>query len=288
MSATTDTPVTAVVGLGTMGAGIARLLVDHGLQVRVFDPLAVPDALREIAAPGGLSVETSLADCARDAEVVFEVVPEILELKHDVLRQISEVTRGIIASNTSTFIPSQLASSVVDPTRLLVAHFFNPPQVIPLVEVVPSPATDEAVVTRMIDLLTSLGKVPVHVEREVAGFVANRLQAAILREAIALVEQGVASPAAIDSVVVDGIGPRWAVAGPLRIADLGGLDTWERVCAQVFPSLDRSDVPQALLRDSVKAGNLGAKSGQGTYPHTAESTAATFDAIRRVFTTRSS
>jgi 3-hydroxybutyryl-CoA dehydrogenase len=270
----------AVIGLGVMGAGIARLLLAHGIRVRVFDPQGAPDDLRVAASP-------TLQDAARDADIVFEVVPEVLELKHDLLSQISTVTPGIIASNTSTFVPSQLASAIVDPARLVVAHFFNPADLIPLVEVVPGPLTDPEVVHRTVALLEMLGKVPVRLERERTGFVANRLQAALLREAIALVEQGVASSAAVDSVVVNGIGPRWAVAGPLRISDLGGLDTWQRVCAQIFPTLDASPEPQALLREAVERGDLGAKTGRGVYPHTPESTAATFDTMARVFAVKS-
>ena len=275
--------IVAVVGLGTMGAGIVRLLVDHGYRVRAYDPQGAPDALRELESPAGLSIEATLEACARDADVVFEAVPEIFELKTDVLRQISEATAGIIGSNTSTFVPSQLAGSVVDSSRLLVAHFFNPADLIPLVEVVPHPATDPAVVTRIIELLEGLGKVPVHVELERAGFVANRLQAAMLREAISLVEQGVATPEAVDSAVVNGLGPRWAAAGPLRIADLGGLDTWARVCAQIFPSLDVSTAPQQLLERLVQQGDFGAKTGRGIYPHTPASTQATIDTMARIF-----
>ena len=265
-----------------MGAGIARLLVDHGFRVRAFDPERVPHSLRAMQARSRLTIEASLAACADDADFVFEAVPEDVDLKSEVLGRISSMTAGVIASNTSTFIPSAFAPSLADPTRFLVAHFFNPPELIPLVEVVPTPITDPSVVSRTMNLLAQLGKVPVQVQRERAGFIANRLQAALLREAIALVQGGVATPAAIDSVVTNGVGPRWAAAGPFQIADLGGLDVWARVCAQIFPSLDDSISTQHALMDLVEQGRLGAKNGTGFYDHTTESTRSTMDAIGRV------
>jgi 3-hydroxybutyryl-CoA dehydrogenase len=145
---------------------------------------------------------------------------------------------------------------------------------VPLVEVIPARVTEPSVTNRVCDWLTELGKKPVVLGREMPGFVANRLQAAILREAIHLLDAGVASAADIDAIVQNSIGRRWSVAGPFMIADLGGLDVFRAVCANVFPSLSNTvDVPASLDR-MVLAGHLGAKSESGFYSSQSEWVAA--------------
>jgi 3-hydroxybutyryl-CoA dehydrogenase len=270
----------AVVGLGTMGAGIARLLSEHGIDTTVFD--TSPDAAaRDLG--GHVTSTPRIEDCVADADIVFEAVFESLDVKREVLGAISAASEGIIASNTSTFTPSVLAGMVDRPERLLVAHFFNPADVVPLVEVVPSPATRTAVVDVVVSLLERLGRTPVLLGAEVPGFVANRLQAAILREALALVDAGIVDVAGIDRVVTSGLGPRWAVAGPLGVADLGGLDIFETVCAQLFPTLSVETAPSRQLSDRVARGDLGAKSGRGFSSYSVERRAALLDEMRRRF-----
>lgn len=257
----------AVIGLGTMGVGIARMLVEHGLSVSVYDerPMAAEHLDRN--GLGGLSPSTTIAECVGDADIVFEAVFEDIEVKKKVLQQISAATSAVIASNTSTFVPSSLSPAVRAPERFLIAHFFNPAEVIPLVEVVPGPATDPEVVDAVYSALSSWGKHPVRLSRECVGFVANRLQAAVLRESLSLIEEGIVSAAEIDDVVINALGPRWAAAGPIGVADLGGLDIFTAVCAQIFPTLSSTTTPSAELLDRVAGGDLGAKSGRGFYEH---------------------
>lgn len=272
----------AVVGLGTMGAGIVRLLAQNGVAVRGYDPHG--DAVDRLAdGVESFTGTASIEHCVADADVVFEAVHETLTAKEPVLRSISAATTGIIASNTSTIMPSAMAGFVEEPERFLVAHFFNPPEIVPLVEIIPGPQTSEDVMTRTAELIRQLGSSPVVLDRECPGFVANRLQAAILREALHLVESGIVSPSGVDEVVRTGLGPRWSVAGPIGVADLGGLDIFERVCAELFPHLDDATDPPRALVELVRAGHLGAKSGSGFYPHAPEEDAHLFDEMKTLF-----
>lgn len=277
--------VIGIVGLGTMGLALAQLFGSQGSEVRGFDSrkdVGAPEE-RAWAHRGNFTIASSIAECVQDVEIAIEAVAEDLDVKSSVLAEISSHTAGIVASNTSTFLPSILATSVKKPERFLVAHFFNPPEVVPLVEVVPGPATAVRVTTQMVDLLTAMGRHPVLLQKEHPGFVANRLQAAILREALALVEAGIASPRAIDDIVMSGLAPRWVAAGPIGVTDLGGLDIWEKVSAGLFPGLSNATEPSPQLTSLVRSGHLGAKTGNGFYQHGPEIDAATFERMTRVF-----
>ncbi|MBM9468000.1 3-hydroxyacyl-CoA dehydrogenase family protein [Nakamurella leprariae] len=253
-----------VLGAGIMGAGIADVFARAGHAVTVFDA----DRERaEVVAEQlpGVAAADSIEAAVRDVEVIVEAVTENLAIKEPLLRQIGELNpTAIIASNTSTYQPSELQPGVPNPGRVLVAHFFNPAEVVPLVEVVPAPDTDPALADRVVALLRHAGKVAVLLRRESVGFVANRLQAALVREALHLVDEGVVGVAALDAIVTSGIGPRWALAGPMAIADMGGLDTWAAVTARIFPTLD--DAQRAPRLDALVAQDkLGSKNGAGLY-----------------------
>ena len=171
-------------------------------------------------------------------------------------------------------MPSRLAEAVSCPDRLLVAHYFNPPYLIPLVEIVPGPETSSDTIAAMVGLLENVGKVPVVLRKEATGFVGNRLQFALFREALAIVEQGIADPEAVDQVVRFGFGRRLAAAGPFEVFDLAGLDTIGAVAAEIFPELATASpsgqqVPE-LLSQKVQQGELGVKSGRGFHEWTDE------------------
>ena len=257
----------AIIGAGTMGAGIARVFAPH-CEVRVFDPVRPADDL-----PAGVLTTTTLGDAVADATVIIETVTEDLAVKRAVFAELEALENtGIWASNSSTFAPSEIAAGRNDPSRVINVHFFNPADVVPLVEVVPAPSTDAAVIDQVMGLLGAVGKVPVLLKREVDGFVANRLQAALVREALALVESGVVSVEELDLVVTAGLGPRWAASGPLMTMDLGGLDVWKVLADRLFPQLDASTGASPTLRALVAEGALGAKTGRGFYVHSDEST----------------
>jgi len=257
----------AVLGCGLMGSGIASLLAAAGHEVVVFD--AVPEAAAATAARLPVAVADDAETAARGADLIVEAVAEDLDLKRSLFARISAANpTAVIASNTSSILPSALADAVASPERFVIAHFFNPPTVVPLVEIVPAPTTSDGTMDIVMTVLREAGKLPVRLGKEAAGFVANRLQAALLREAFSLVDQGVASFADVDLIVRAGLGSRWAAAGPFTISDLGGLDIWTAVCARLFPELavDR-DAPLALV-ERAAAGELGAKTGRGIFDET--------------------
>lgn len=269
-----------MVGLGVMGERIARAFADAGHDVRGVDA-RVGHAERVLAGSRARSA-ASIAEAVADASLVIEAVFEDLATKHALLVELEAATDAVLASNTSTFTPSELGSVLADPGRLVVAHWFNPADVVPLVEVVPHPATPAHVVDDVVDVLRDGGWRPVPLAMEADGFVGNRLQAALVREAMHLIEQGVATPEQVDAVVTLGLGPRWAAVGPMRVMELGGLDVWQAVASRLFPVLSQAQEAPAMLRDAVAEGRLGAKSGAGF----AELDAAVVDADRAAIDAR--
>jgi 3-hydroxybutyryl-CoA dehydrogenase len=157
---------------------------------------------------------------------------------------------------------------------VLVAHYFNPPHLLPLVELVRGPATSDATVETMGALYRGIGKRPAVVQREALGFVGNRLQNALLREALAIVDAGIATPEDVDAIVKNGFGRRLAVAGPFEIADAGGVDVWLTVAGLLFPDLATSAAPPAFAREIAARGDFGLKTGRGFYDWTPEQAAA--------------
>lgn len=260
----------AVVGAGLMGRGIAYALSRCGCEVGIFDQSAEATSAAVSNAPDGADLRAvrTVSEAVQGSAVVFEAVAESLSVKLDLLAQVESIDGGVtFASNSSSFLPSQIADGARNPGQVLVAHFFNPADVVPLVEVVESPLTDPAVTELIMSILVDAGKRPVLLGKEAPGFVANRLQTAILRESIHLVASGVATPEQIDEVVTTSIGPRWGVAGPFRIADLGGLDIFAALSAQIVPTLDRSTEVPSALAERAGRGDLGVKTGRGFYSY---------------------
>jgi 3-hydroxyacyl-CoA dehydrogenase len=292
----------AVVGAGLMGHGIALEFAAFGFAVALHDrdPGQLARArdhigeglarLRDLervsddmvaAAPERLSFGTDLDDAVAEADLVVEAASEDLDLKRALFQQLDAAAppRAILASNTSTFMPSQLAPATQRPDRVLVAHYFNPPHLLPLVELVRGPATSDATVETIGALYRGIGKRPAVVQREALGFVGNRLQNALLREALAIVDAGIATPEDVDAIVKNGFGRRLAVAGPFEIADAGGVDVWLTVAGMLFPDLATSAAPPAFAREIVARGEFGLKTGRGFYDWTPEQAAALWERI---------
>lgn len=261
-----DVHAVAVIGAGTMGLAIARLLRSSGCNVRVYDERGVT-----FLEDSGIEASSDLESCVVGADVIFEAIFEHLGAKQALLQEIQDLVGPVpIASNTSTFRPSQLVEGLAYPEAVFVAHFFNPADVVPLVELVPTAKTDPSAIALTRHLLQDAKKTVVTLRREVDGFIANRLQAALIREAAWLVHNDIASVEDVDAAVIHGIGPRWAVAGPFEIMDRGGLDIWQSVTERLFPLLSTdSSTPDALL-EHVRRGELGAKSGSGFYSYEAD------------------
>jgi 3-hydroxybutyryl-CoA dehydrogenase len=205
-------------------------------------------------------------------QFVLEAVPEDLGLKQQLYAELEAVVSSetILASNTSGLMPSRLAEKLRQPERFLVAHFWNPPHAIPLVEVVPSEKTDQKVVKSVVALLRAVGAEPVLIAKELPGFIGNRLQYALLREALAIVRSGAATPEAVDTVMKASLGRRYATVGPLETADLGGLDTFLSIAGHLMPELAKDEEVLELLRRRVAAGKTGLRSGEGFYRWTPE------------------
>ena len=200
-----------------------------------------------------------------DADLVIEAVSEDLDLKRALFRELDAWAppRAILASNSSSFMPSLLAAATDRPDRVLVAHYFNPPHLLPLVELVRGEQTSDATIETMQALYRGIGKRPAVVQREAPGFVGNRLQMALLREALAIVDAGIATPQDVDTIIKNGFGRRLAVAGVFEVFEAAGWDLTLAVADQLFPAIDRSTEPPQSLRDKVARGELGLKSGQG-------------------------
>lgn len=261
-----------VFGAGTMGAGIAGLYARGGWQVRcvarrdssIRQAAAYIEQRFEIEA-GAIDFDTNPEASLSGADLVIETIQESYEAKEALLKLIGSCVSAsaIITTNTSSLDIDRLAQSVPEPGRFAGLHWFNPPELIELVEVVLGKHTRPQVGDDLLRDLTNLGKTGVLVRRPVKGFIANRLQYALLREAYDLVESGVCSWDDVDLAVTAGIGARWAAIGPFQSMDLAGLDVHAVVASELFSDLANSTgVPSTLTR-LISQGHLGCKSGEG-------------------------
>ena len=261
----------AVVGAGLMGRRIAGVLASAGLDVALTDAnaeilCAAAGEADEVAGAGRGSV-TAVADMAAavgDADLIIEAVIEDLAIKQSLFERLAMLApRAVLATNTSVLRVGAVTARVEDGSRAIGTHWWNPPDLIPIVEVVPGERTAPATVERVVTLLTHARKTPVRVGRDVPGFIGNRLQHALWREAIALVAEGVCDAKTVDLVVRNTIGLRLATLGPLENADYIGLDLTLAIHESVIPGLNRDPHPSRLLRELVADGQLGARSGHG-------------------------
>ena len=280
----------AVIGAGTMGHGVAQLLAQNNMQVNLVDtsPEYLDRALKWIRDNLNFMVEleelnsgmvddilgrinptTDIASSLDGVGYVLEAVNEDFELKRRVWKQISQGSplNCILASNTSSYDINELTEGVKGPERIVGTHWFHPPQITPCVEVIPGKESSPNNVQKTMNFLESLGKIPT-VCKSAPGFVANRIQMAMAKEAIALVEEGLATPQEVDRIVKTSFGFRLGAYGPFEIIDQAGADTYLSVFEYLFSKLPREHFkPPQLLRDQVAAGRLGLKSFQGFYEY---------------------
>lgn len=271
----------AVIGTGLMGHGIAQVLAGAGHRVALHDPVAgaceaalanIRRNLEEMGSPAGpvlerLRVASGLADAVGRADLVIECAPEVVALKQDLFAEVASLAppHAIVTSNTSVIPITRLGERLDDDARarLVGTHWWNPPHLIPLVEVVRSPFTRQDVVDRTVAILRAAGKVAVVVQRDVTGFIGNRLNQAMWREALALVEAGVCDAETIDIVVKSSFGLRLAVLGPMENADMIGLELTRNLHALLFPDLSDARQSSRLLDDAIARGETGMKAGAG-------------------------
>ncbi len=285
-----------VIGAGTMGHGIAQAYAQEGYPVAITDVskaalTGVKDKIKsnlDTLAREGLipvkeignimariTVVDRLENAVRDADLVTEAVFEDLPTKTEIFQEMEKYCSPecILASNTSSFPMTRISSRMKRPERAIVTHWMNPPYLVPLVEVVPGEKTSEETYKTAYEILLKIKKVPVKVQKEVLGFLINRIQTAMNREVYHLVEIGAASAEDIDRAVVTSLGFRLAFLGPLLVRDLAGLDVTCKVDETLLVELDSSTQPNKLLRDIVDRGDYGAKTGKGFFTYTPDSLA---------------
>lgn len=278
----------AVIGAGIMGQWIAQIFATSGNEVIVYDPdhALLEEVIRRIrsnsiflfrnkiihddgmeSAIKRIRLGSSLKESVMDARFVMETVADELNVKRLLFEEIASYTSPItvLATSSLQYCVTEIAAGIQAKERVVGTYFWPPVYLTPLVEVVSGPDTSPDVLDYTCNLLKMVGKYPVIVKRDVPGLVGNRLKYALWREAMALVEEGVADPETVDMVVKKGLGPLLAVLGPLENADMDGLDTTYRIHATISKFEKTSPTPSSLLQRKLAAGNLGFKSNQGFY-----------------------
>ncbi len=253
----------ALIGAGVMGAGLARLFRAAEWPVSVYDP--DPDAL---AAVPNVRRAGSLAAAVADAEFVIEAASERLDIKQAIFAELADTTgpETVLATNSSVIAVGAITAPL-DPAaagRVVGTHFWNPPDIIPLVEVIAGPRSGDAAIGRAMAMLRAAGKEPIHVRGDTVP--GNRMQHALWREAMALVDEGVCSAQDVDHIVKRSFGLRLSVLGPLENADLVGLTLTSQIHEVVLPTLSAATSPSPLLAEHIARGETGAAIGRGFYP----------------------
>ena len=294
----------AVIGAGLMGHGIAQEFASAGYHVRLhdvtdeqlqtartqieknLDVLAENAIIEKGSIPSTLQriqTATELATVAENADFVIEAVTENLPLKQQIFEELDAICppHTILASNTTALMPSQIGVRAKRKDQILNTHYFNPPYLIPLVELIRSPDTSDETVSVAFELLTSIGKTPAIIEKEALGFVGPRLQAALIREAFAIVERGIASAETVDLVVRNSFGRRLSIAGPFEVFELAGWDLVLAAFEELYKDLNSSADINPLLRQMVESGKFGVKSKEGFYDWTDEKVQALRDKMNQ-------
>lgn len=284
----------SVIGSGTMGHSIAISLAWHNYPVKVYciNNEAAENAKRNIKVKlevmlnnqaiderqltgieNKIQLITNFEETLSETTFIIEAITEDLELKKELYNKISKCINRetVLASNTSGYLPSELSSEFKYPEQFVVTHFWNPAHLIPLVEIVPSEKTGETTIRRAKNLLEKINKKPIVMKKEIIGFIGNRLQYAMLREAQHLLDNGYADKEDIDTSVTHSIGRRYPVTGPLMTADLGGLDVFSAISNYLFKELNNGEHSGTTITNLVEQGKYGNKNGNGFYEWDEES-----------------
>ncbi|MCI5686997.1 3-hydroxyacyl-CoA dehydrogenase NAD-binding domain-containing protein [Anaerovoracaceae bacterium 42-11] len=282
-----DKKKVAVLGAGTMGTGIGQTFAMAGCDVTLicmYDDmtrskpmetmesnlkvLAENEALDLARIPeilARVSLTESMEEGARDADIIFECVVEDLAVKQDYFAKLDALCppETILATNTSVISVTEIAEKSVHKERIIGTHFWNPAYLVPLVEVIKTKYVSDAVVEETYELLEKAKKCPVIVQKDVPGFLANRMQHALFREAISIVERGIATAEDVDKAIKYGFGMRLGVRAPMEVIDAGGTDLTYNIHEYLFPHIENSTEPSKLLKEKLAEGKLGFKSGEG-------------------------
>lgn len=275
-----------ILGAGMMGPGLAQIFAVKGYTTTIWArrPEVLPEAVKtvranlEIMAKNGIGRQEDIEpaikrikttndfeEAVSNADFVEEAIGEDLALKQDFFQRLDTLCheKAILATNTSVISPTEIAEKSKHRERIVGTHFWNPPHLIPLVEVVKAKETSEETMEKTMALMKAVGKKPVWVKKDVPGFLANRLQHALWREAISIVQNGIADPAEVDEAVKNSFGLRLPVLGPMENADLAGLDLTLAIHNYVLKHIEDSHGPSPILKEKVEKGDLGLKTGRG-------------------------
>jgi 3-hydroxyacyl-CoA dehydrogenase len=279
-----------MIGAGTMGAGMGLCFAQAGYEVALYDVKeeqldwareriaksqtvfvaeGLVSAAEAKAAQARIDVTTDLAQALDGVQYVLEAAPEKLSLKQDLFQEMETLCSPdtILATNTSGLSITEIASVCRHPERVGGMHWANPAEIVPLVEVIRGAQTSDNTIDVIYQVSEKLGKVPVRVNRDVPGFASNRLQFAVLREALFLVKEGIVSAEDVDRTLKNGVGFRYPWLGPLETADLGGLDTFHSVAQYLLPELSRMQSTPDFFDRLIEEGKLGIKTGEGFYDY---------------------
>jgi len=292
----------AVIGAGLMGSGIAQVFASKpDLSVNIFsimleeDPygpikrniniMIGRDVMTQDEADGILSRITfkeTLKDAVKDADFIIECVSEVMDLKQDLFAEIEGYCRedAILATNTSVLKVTEVFSKCKIKSRVIGCHFWNPGHLIPLVEVVKIEGTSDASIEEAMELLLSIGKRPILCKKDVPGFIGNRLQFALWREAIHMIENDIADPQTIDDAVKFGPGLRWPILGPIEACDMIGMELSYNILKNLLPHLADNHEPSPLIKEMLDRGDLGFKTGKGWQEWTPEQIEASTKRLR--------
>ncbi|NQS88733.1 3-hydroxyacyl-CoA dehydrogenase family protein [Patescibacteria group bacterium] len=279
----------AVVGAGVMGSGIAQVFAQQGFSVIVNDlnedilkkaKKRIENNLYLFHQEGILSKEnlkevaqnltfSSRMDEINGVDMVVEAISEQIKLKQALFQKLDKMfsPEVILATNTSGISISLIASATKNPDRVVGMHWWNPPYIIPVVEIIKGEKTKEEIVEAVRELVIRLKKKPILVKKDIPGFLGNRMQYALMREAVHLLEEKVASAEDIDTMVKAGFGFKFPIIGPLETIDMAGMDIFYNVSQYLYKELDSSEKPQKLVAEKVKQEKLGMKTGEGFYSY---------------------
>ena len=261
-----------ICGTGTMGATMAQIFAEKGYETILWGrseaSLERGRGILTMEPNAFLKMTTDLNDLA-DCDILIESIAEHLETKQDFFEKVSDIVRPdtILATNTSGLSMNRICERVQGKERFLGMHWFNPSNMIPLIEIICNDKTDAVYANAVYDLAKAIGKRPVICQKDVPGFIANRIQFAILRECMDIVEKGVASVEDVDAVMKYGLGFRYAAYGPFEVADFGGLDTFYHISEYLNEDLCDSKQPMKLIEDLFNDGHYGVKTGKGFYDY---------------------
>ena len=282
-----------VVGSGIMGHGIGQTFALGGygvilndisdeilekavrrirLNLNTFIEFGITTPEKANEALSRIKTNRNLRDAVKESDFVVEAVPEAMEVKRRIFKELDEycLPHTILSSNTSGLSLTEMVAEIDRKENVVIAHWWNPPHIIPVVEIIKGRYTSDQTVDLVYQLLVAIGKRPVKLLKEVPGFLGNRLQFALYREALACLEEGIATAEDIDTAVKGSFGFRLPTLGPIETSDFGGLDTFLNIARYLFKEIDRSTDPPEILKEKVRQDKLGVKTGEGFFRYTAE------------------